>query len=561
MYDRTHLVHLVLAVLLISACGDDVAEMNRDGGVDGATDGGMRDATTDTGSNPDGGPPSSALTCAPLNCGPSNGPVITVAAGMDLQGAIDAAPRGATLELEPGATFTGPIRLPEKPGEECITIRTATPDSELIEGRRVSPADVGRLASVVAPGGGQPALTTAPRAAYCRLVGLELYATTPTPEVFAVVQLGQGESSADDLPHHIFLERSWVHGQPDANYKVGVVLNSASTCIIDSTISDFHSDAQDSQAIGGINGPGPFRIINNRLEGSAENILFGGGVPAIAGLVPSDIVVRGNHFTKPLSWRAGDPANTGYTPWVKNLFELKNARDVTVDGNYFENNWVGADQHGYAIVLTPRTEGGAAPWAVVEDVRITNNVIRQVGGGVSILGMDSGGSAQTNSILIRNNAFLEIRTDYSSGDPVRVLQFNGVAELTVDHNVFHYLEAGHQFARAYGVDTTDFTYTNNVVFFGGGLWSDCGRNTDAIMCRLPAASVESNVFIGGPDETFGGQNFYPESAVTAGVPGWGGSQVTDYALDPASPYANRASDGTNPGVDLDALNVALAARE
>ena len=38
----------------------------------------------------------------------------------------------------------------------------------------------------------------------------------------------------------------------------------------------------------------------------------------------------------PLSWRIGDPSYAG-TEWsVKNLFELKNARRVLVDGNIFQ---------------------------------------------------------------------------------------------------------------------------------------------------------------------------------------------------------------------------------
>ena len=53
----------------------------------------------------------------------------------------------------------------------------------------------------------------------------------------------------------------------------------------------------------------------NYLEAAAENIMFGGAPPYIQNLVPSDIVVRRNHLTKPLAWRTQN--------WlVKNLFEL-----------------------------------------------------------------------------------------------------------------------------------------------------------------------------------------------------------------------------------------------
>src|SRR5690606_23447694 len=98
---------------------------------------------------------------------------------------------------------------------------------------------------------------------------------------------------------------------------------------------DFMEVGNDSQAIAGWNGPGPFKIVNNYLEGAGENIMFGGATPRIEGLVPADIVIRGNHFHKPLRWRIGDPSYEGI-PWsVKNLFELKNARRVVIDGNIF----------------------------------------------------------------------------------------------------------------------------------------------------------------------------------------------------------------------------------
>lgn len=51
------------------------------------------------------------------------------------------------------------------------------------------------------------------------------------------------------------------------------------------------------------NGPGPFVISNNYLEGSGENIIFGGSDPSIPDLVTSDIVNTGNLISKPTRWR------------------------------------------------------------------------------------------------------------------------------------------------------------------------------------------------------------------------------------------------------------------
>ena len=144
---------------------------------------------------------------------------------------------------------------------------------------------------------------------------------------------------------------------------------------MDSYLSDGHVVGFDAQAICGLNGPGPFKIVNNYLEGSGENVMFGGADPAIPDLVPSDIEFRGNHCFKPLSWKIGHPSYAGI-PWtVKNLFELKNARRVLIEGNLFENNWAHA-QNGTAILFTVRNQDGKAPWSVVQDVTMINNIVR-----------------------------------------------------------------------------------------------------------------------------------------------------------------------------------------
>ena len=57
---------------------------------------------------------------------------------------------------------------------------------------------------------------------------------------------------------------------------------------------------------------------------------------------------------------------------MKNLFELKNARRVLVEGNLMEYVWQEA-QIGYAILLTPRNQDGKAPWVTIEDVTIRRN--------------------------------------------------------------------------------------------------------------------------------------------------------------------------------------------
>src|SRR2546429_8248611 len=122
----------------------------------------------------------------------------------------------------------------------------------------------------------------------------------------------------------------------------------------------------------------------------------------------SDLENRRNHLFKPLSWKVGHPTYAGIHWPVKNLFELKNAQRVLVEGNLFENNWLDA-QNGFGILFTVRNQDGTAPWSVVQDVTFTNNIVRHSGSGVNILGYDNNHpSQQIQRILIRNNLFDDI---------------------------------------------------------------------------------------------------------------------------------------------------------
>jgi hypothetical protein len=257
------------------------------------------------------------------------------------------------------------------------------------------------LPKIISPNS-RPAITAAPGAHHYRFIGVEVTVAPEVAVTYNLIELGNRPASPAQLPHHLIFDRVYVHGTPHVNLRRGIALNSAWTAIIDSAIADVHEVGADSQAIAGWDGPGPYKIVNNYLEGAGENVMFGGADPSIRDLVPSDIEIRHNHFFKPLAWRIGDPGYAG-RPWtVKNLLELKNARRVLIDGNLFEHNWAHA-QAGTAIVFTVRNQDGTAPWSAVEDVTFTNNVVRHTGAGVGMHGIDGKPSRPTKRLLIKNN--------------------------------------------------------------------------------------------------------------------------------------------------------------
>jgi hypothetical protein len=466
------------------------------------------------------------------------GSTVNVPPGGNVQAAIDAARLGDTIVLAAGATYRGPITLPAKAGEGWLVIRSSGAD-ELPAGRRVGPADAGRMARIVSPQAGEPAIRTMPGAHHVKLVGLEL-TVAPGTYNLGLVRFGTGEETSDaQFPQHLVLERCYVHGDPQAGGKRGVALNARHVAIVDSYFSDWKGIGQETQANAGWNGPGPFKIVNNHIEAAGVNVLFGGADPAIPNLVPGDIEVRRNHFTKALAWRG--------EKWVvKNLFELKNARRVLVEGNVFEHNWA-AGQSGFAILFTPRNQDGKAPWSVVEDVTFVNNVVRGAGSGINITGRDDGqASAQTRRVRIVNNLFADINGATWGGRGWLFLVMQGTKDVAIEHNTA-FATGAVMFAEP--PVHSGLIFRNNVVTNGeyGVKGSGLASGEPTLRAVMPDARVEGNVFIGP------GAPGYPSGNQTARSMkdvGFVDPERGDWRLASNSRYKSAAG-GRDPGADLD----------
>jgi hypothetical protein len=345
---------------------------------------------------------------------PAPGKVHSVRQGENLQSAIDNAKCGDTLKLQAGATFQGVFRLPNKPCGDAhwIIIRTSAADESLPpEGTRITPCYSGLsslpgrpdfhctatgvvTAKIAFPGkGGSGPLVLLAGANHYRLLGLEITRSQDTAasvNSLVSVQAAQQGNTAS----HIVLDRVWLHGNAQDETARGVQLNGTTqVSVIDSYFSDFHCIAvtgscTDAQAIAGGGGDtpaGPYKIVNNFLEGSGENILFG-GAPGTS--TPVDIEIRRNHLFKPMSWKRGQPGFVGGAsgqPFiVKNHFELKNAQRVLFEGNVLENAWGGFSQAGFSILITPKNQANRCPACRVTDVTIRYDKITHVGSALQI---------------------------------------------------------------------------------------------------------------------------------------------------------------------------------
>ena len=473
---------------------------------------------------------------------------IVVSAGGNLQAALNQAQPGQVIEVQAGATFDGNFVLPAKSGTGSITVRTSTPDAQLPGATtRIGPAHESLLPTLRSLNAA-PVLTTAAGARNWRLIGLRFI----TAGGGDVVSLGDGTQRDRTLvPSNLTLDRVIIRGHATAGQKRGIALNSASTQILNSYIAGIRLAGQESQAIAGWNGPGPFVIENNYIEAAAIGILFGGAVPTIDQLVPGNITIRRNHIVRPVSWRGG-------TWMVKNLLELKNARDVQIDGNLIENNWE-KDQNGFAILFTPRASG-AAPWSTVERVRFENNIVRHSGSAINVLGYDGlDPSRQLRGLVIRNNLFTDINHSAWGGAGIFLQIGDEAADVHLEHNTV--MQTGHIVSVYGGTPTaprvsTGFRFVSNVVrhntygIYGNGV----GTGNPAIATYLPGSVVVGNVMAGGNAAVYPSGNVFPTLAFLMAQ--FESPAADNYRLIATSSLRSLAQ-GV-PGVDFDELQRVMA---
>ena len=470
--------------------------------------------------------------------------VIAVPAGGNLQQAIVTAQPGDVITLARGATYVGNFTLMPKAGDAFITIRTAGDDGLPPDGTRVSPDDAPRLAKLRSANGA-PAVQTMPNAHHWRLVLLEIQANVNG--LADIVTLGDGSSAQSSLagiPHDLVVDRVYIHGDPVLGQKRGIALNSASATITGCYIADIKAAGQDSQAIAGWNGPGPYTITNNYLEAAAENVLFGGADPSVANLVPADITIADNHLAKPSDWR-------GQKWTIKNLLELKNARRVTIERNTIEYTWQ-AGQSGHAVLFTVRNQDGGCRWCQVDHVTFQRNVVRHAAGGFQILGFDNNHpSLQTQAIVIRDNVFADIDSQHWGGNGYFLSLTGGARDITIDHNTI-IQEHASGIVQADGAPVVGFTFTNNVAMHNnyGIIGTSHAVGNDSIATYLPASTIARNVFADGTPGRYPADNLFPTSAEFRAQ--FASFATADYRLSPTSAWRRAGTDGADLGAPFTA---------
>ncbi len=457
------------------------------------------------------------------------GRVIKVPPGGNIQAALELAKGGDIVELQAGAVYAGTITLPNKPHTDFVTIQSSGVGS-LPADKRVTPAQRSSMATITAGILGRPAISAVKGAHHYRFIGIEFTATTATYN-YGLVQFGNGETSAN-LPHHLEIDRSYLRPNKTGVVRRGIALNSAETVIKNSYIEGFGFPGEETQGICGWTGSRNVKILNNYIEGGAENIMFGGADPDSADLIPSDIEIRGNHLNKPQAWTQNVS--------VKTLFELKNSKRVQFIGNHLTNNWKGA-----AFRITIRNQDNGAPFSTIEDVVIKDNVIDGAGDGINILGKDDLYPSQTlKSLTVENNLFLNISGNKGfegGGYFIQVADGDGIT--IANNTVFN---TGN-IITFYGVQPRNFIFRDNIT--GHGEYGVHGIDR-----RTPAAQsmIQNNVFMNLNRVTESDYAVPQGNSIVSGMNDVGFVNVTGkiFSLSPSSKFRGKGKGGKDLGSDL-----------
>ena len=546
---------------------------------------------------------------------PAPGSTVTVNSGGDLQSALNAANCGDTVQLQAGATFTGIFTFPAKSCDDnhWIIVRTSASDSSLpAEGSRLTPCYAGVsslpgrpafhcastnnvVAKLITAVGGSGPIVFAVGANHYRMVGLEVTRVAGIGVVSALASVATSGAA-----NNIIFDRVWLHGTAQDETTRGVDLGGSTyLSVVDSFFTDFHcisvsGSCGDAQAIiGGLgdNPMGPYKLVDNFLEASGENVMFGGGA---ATETPADIQISQNHMFKPLTWMKGQPGYVGGAngnPFiVKNLLELKNAQRVLVDSNIMEDTWGGFSQVGFAILITPKNQSGSngsniCPICQVTDVTIRYSTISHVGAGLQIANALSdnagppldGQRYSIHDIVIDDidgvkysgpNLFAQISV--SPGAPV-------LQNVTINHVTA--FPSSTMFIIGNMVGTTgpmkNFVFTNNIVNTGTyPVWSTGGGPANCAFHNSPlitfnacfgSYSFAANAIIAPPSgssaATWPPKNFFPAKEAVVQFVNYNGGNGGDYHLQPSSPYKGKGTDGKDLGADVDAIRSATAGVE
>lgn len=353
-----------------------------------------------------------------------------------LQAAIDTAKTGDELLLAPGSTYANVVaNATNRVG--WIVIRANVADS-LLGGQWTrmtkTRADALNLPTITT-NSNTPALWILSNAHHIRVVGVKIEARG---DGNALVWIGNNETTASAIPHHIVLDRIVADGGPydirrcereDGNYDA----------VVSSSLLNCHSNQSDSQGWLKINGS-VSRVENNTIQGGHQSVFLGGADPNIRGSLPSDIVIRRNDLSRPASWwctpngTSTRICNAGQ--WRgKTDAEIKIGERELIEGNVMCHTIADAQAGFAALFKTENQDGGTSgDWSHSGDITFRYNRICGASAGINLSGLAAGPGVPMARVAIYGNELDSISVGPYTSDTGDCLLMQGVADVVYQDN-------------------------------------------------------------------------------------------------------------------------------
>lgn len=304
-------------------------------------------------------------------------------------------------------------------------------------------------------------------------------------------------------------------------------------------------------------------------------------------MTPADIEIRRNHLFKPWIWRQGSEGFVGGAsgrPFiVKNLFEVKNAERVLLEGNIFENVWSGFSQVGFAILFTPKNQNNHCAACKTTDITLRLSRVNHAANGM-VMGTglsDAGGVASGGARYSIHDIIFDDIDGRAYGGLGALFQVTSTIPALRDISIDHVTGFAPKTLFIIGVTVDrekiiNFSFTNNLVGAGdtdifptGGGPKNCAfqpqRQGPAGVLKSCFASfnVTHNALVGSGGGWPAG-NFTPKNESAVSMRDFRQGKGGDYRLcreegsscKKKSPFAGAGSDGKDLGADVDAVRAA-----
>jgi hypothetical protein len=264
-----------------------------------------------------------------------------------------------------------------------------------------------------------------------------------------------------------------------------------------------------------------------------------GGRARWRGDVLHDVEIRRNTLVKTDNFVTVD--KQGYrigTP--KNWVEFKAGRHIVVDGNRMTSN------PPTNVALTVWNQNGSSPWIELNDVQFTNNWLTNFSApafGIVCRGY-SKVTGLSGNFTIANNLL-----DGASNGSVAV--FNSGYNIHFRHNT---ILNGYDILYVSGEPVVDSQFVDNIVRQGSyGVHCADPPGPNLKVC-FPGFTMNGNVIVDGQGNNYPGTNYFPANDQQIRFVD---AANGNYRLAPNSPYRGKATDGTDPGCNIDKLLAAI----